>query len=42
MKKVAAELWRFCYKRTHVMLERQGIFMNQKGNASIAVSAINS
>jgi len=30
MKKVAAERRRFGYRRIHVMLERQGIFMNQK------------
>lgn len=30
MKKVAAERRRFGYRRIHVMLERQGIIMNQK------------
>lgn len=30
MKKVAGERRRFGYRRIHVMLERQGIFMNQK------------
>ena len=30
MNKVAAERRRFGYRRIHVMLERQGIFMNQK------------
>lgn len=30
MKKVAAERHRFGYRRIHVMLERQGICMNQK------------
>ena len=30
MKKVAAERRRFGYRRIHVMLERQGICMNQK------------
>jgi len=30
MKKVAAERRRFGYRRIHVMLERQGIHMNQK------------
>lgn len=30
MKKVAAERRRFGYRRIHVMLERQGISMNQK------------
>jgi len=30
MRKVAAERRRFGYRRIHVMLERQGIYMNQK------------
>lgn len=30
MKKVAAERRRFGYRRIHIMLERQGIHMNQK------------
>lgn len=30
MKKVAAERRRFGYRRIHVMLERQGLYMNQK------------
>ena len=30
MKDVAAERRRFGYKRIHSMLERQGIYMNQK------------
>lgn len=30
MKRVAAERRRFGYRRIHVMLERQGIYMNQK------------
>lgn len=30
MKKVANERTRFGYRRIHVMLERQGIVMNQK------------
>ena len=30
MKKVAAERRRFGYRRIHIMLERQGIYMNQK------------
>ena len=30
MKKVAAERRRFGYRRIHVMLERQGVYMNQK------------
>lgn len=30
MRRVAAERRRFAYRRIHVMLERQGIFMNQK------------
>ena len=30
MKKVAAERRRFGYRRIHVMLQRQGIVMNQK------------
>ena len=31
MKKVAAERRRFGYRRIHVMLERQGLHMNQIG-----------
>ena len=30
MKKVAAERRRFGYRRIHIMLQRQGIVMNQK------------
>ena len=30
MKKVVTERCRFGYRRIHVMLERQGIYMNQK------------
>lgn len=30
MRKVAAERRRFGYRRIHVMLERQGLYMNQK------------
>lgn len=30
MKKVASERRRFGYRRTHVMLERQGLVMNLK------------
>jgi putative transposase len=30
MKAVAAERWRFGYRRIHVMLGREGIVMNQK------------